>query len=238
MVSGADDPKAQRVIQDTCDRIGSRLIEVGHDFGHQYEPPRAIDVSESNGRIDFWCRSDDSRQEWNDIPLGLLGHHQAANAAVALATLTEMQRAGWSIDPEATRRALAKITWPARVELIARRPAVIVDAAHNGASIEATLRVLDESFAAKRRFLIFATTLEKDISGMLQRLLGKFDRIVFTRYQDNPRAAPPEELDALAEEISAQGGEFHEQPFDLAQTDRIPALVDGIIHRIGRVDVL
>lgn len=45
-------------------------------------------------------------------------------------------------------------------------------------------------------------------------------------------------LKALAEEISAKGSEFHEQPFDLAQTDRIPALVDGIIHRVGRVDVL
>jgi hypothetical protein len=42
---------------------------------------------------------------------------------------------------------------------------------------------------------------------MLGHLLGRFDHIVFTRYLSNPRAVRPEELQALALELS--GRHYH-----------------------------
>jgi dihydrofolate synthase / folylpolyglutamate synthase len=130
-----------------------------------------------------------------------LGRHQAANAAVALAALEELRQQGWTI-PEATiRRGLAEIVWPARVEVVSRYPTVVLDAAHNVASIAALVEVLHESFSANRRLLIFATTQEKDHRGMLQQLLGRFDHIIFTRYSNNPRSVPPEELLVVAQQI-------------------------------------
>ena len=104
--------------------------------------------------------------------------------------------------------------WPARVELLARRPAVIVDSAHNPASIDALLAVLDESFSVRRRFLVFAATDEKDVRGMLQRLLGRFDEVLFTRYLDNPRAVPPERLRDLGAVRSAQPCPVFARPAD------------------------
>jgi dihydrofolate synthase/folylpolyglutamate synthase len=89
---------------------------------------------------------------------------------------------------------LAEVRWPARVEVVARRPTVIVDAAHNVASIEALLATLEESFAARQRILVFATTQEKEIEGMLAQLLPRFDRVIFTQYRNNPRGVPPAEL--------------------------------------------
>ena len=135
--------------------------------------------------------------------MGLPGRHQAANAAIVLAAVQELRRAGWTIPEAAVRRGLAEVVWPARVEVVSRRPTVVIDAAHNEASIAALVKVLDESFSARRRLLIFATTQEKDLRGMLGQLLGRFDRMVFTRYQDNPRSVPPEQLAALAASISA-----------------------------------
>ena len=75
---------------------------------------------------------------------------------------------------------------------------MVLDAAHNAASIAALVETLDESFSVGRRLLVFATTQEKDIRGMLQRLLGNFDHVIFTRYLNNPRGVPPEELYSLA----------------------------------------
>ncbi len=132
------------------------------------------------------------------LAIALLGRHQAANAAIVLAVMEELRRAGWTIPKAAIRRGLAEVAWPARVEVVARRPCVVLDAAHNAASIGALVEVLDDSFSARRRLLVFATTQGKDVPGMLQRLLGRFDQVILTRYLENPRGIPPEELQALA----------------------------------------
>jgi len=60
--------------------------------------------------------------------LPVLGEHQAANAATALALVA---RSGAAVPPEAVRRAFRKIRLPGRIERVGRRPTVIVDAAHN-----------------------------------------------------------------------------------------------------------
>ena len=144
--------------------------------------------------------------------LRLPGRHQAANAAVALAVLQELSRAGWDVPEAAVRRGLGELAWPARVEVLSRRPTVVLDAAHNVASIEALVETLRESFAAARRILIFASSQDKDHRGMLQRLLGCFDEILWTRYLDNPRAVPPEDLQALAVELGSRRWPIYADP--------------------------
>ncbi len=202
VVSGVADPGPRGVIRQTCRRRGCRLTELGVDFDFQYTPPRGLDGSPGWGSIDFHNPGADDPVDYANVALGLLGSHQGANAAVAMATVAELQRAGWEIPEAAIRAGLAGLVWPARVELIARRPAVVIDAAHNVASVTALIRVLDESFSARRRVLIFATTQEKDIRGMLAELLGQFDHVILTRYLDNPRAVPVEELAAAASALT------------------------------------
>ena len=131
------------------------------------------------------------------------------------------------------RAGLAGLRWPARVELLGRRPAVIIDAAHNVASVEALLATLDESFAAGRRFLLFATTREKDVRGMLQRLLPGFDEVVFTRYLNNPRAVPPEEIAAIALELTGRQYPIYADPLDAWHDVRARAGADDLICVTG-----
>jgi len=133
--------------------------------------------------------------------LGLLGRHQADNAGVALAALAELRQQGWIVPESAVRQGLAEVRSPARVEVIGRHPLVIIDAAHNVASVAALVETLDESFSARPRTLVFATTREKDVEGMLRLLLPRFDRAILTRYLGNPRYVPPEELAAVARSL-------------------------------------
>ena len=135
---------------------------------------------------------------YRDLRLGLAGRHQAANMAVALAALGQLQQVGWNIPEEAIRRGLAALAWPARVEVAARQPAVVLDGAHNAASVAALIETLGASFSPARRLLVFAASQDKDLRGMLRLLLGQFDEVLLTRYLDNPRAMPPEELQAIA----------------------------------------
>lgn len=193
VVSGVTNDEPQAVIRSVAAERGSALVELDRDFFVEYRPPRDLDDEPRLGAIDF-RRCGEAAWDIRDAELGLVGRHQAANAAVALATIGELRKLGWNVPDEAVRGALATARCPARVEVVARCPTVVVDAAHNVAAVDALLAALDESFAARRRVLIFATTKGKEYGEMLARLVPRFDDVIVTRYRNNPRGVPTEEL--------------------------------------------
>ncbi len=205
IVSGvmADGPR--EVIRRVARERGAPLVELGIDFDFQYYPPDSLNRESQRPRIDYFAREQETAARQNSIELGMLGRHQGANAAVALAIIDQLRACGWNLPEAAARQGLATLQLPARVELLSQRPTVIVDGAHNVASVEALMSTLKESFdVAGRRTLIFATTRDKDVRGMLERLVPHFDRIVLTRYQSNPRGVPTEELAQLAQGLGAR----------------------------------
>ncbi|HUY31802.1 MAG TPA: Mur ligase family protein [Pirellulales bacterium] len=223
VVSGVVEEEPRVEIERACHHADSRLLQLGRDFDFSYTPPRALEAAPANGRIDFLSRLDGREQARMGLSIGLLGRHQAANAAVALATLDELARQGWVLPDDAVRRGLAEVRWPARIEVVGRRPTVVLDTAHNVASIEALLATLDESFGAPReRLLVFATTRDKELRGMLQLLLPRFDRVIFTRYQNNPRGVPTEELAEIA--LDLFGREYPTGPDPASAWDAVRAV--------------
>ena len=196
-----DEPRA--VVRRVAGQHGCRLVELGRDFDFRYRPPRGLDIAVDYGHMDFLYRDEAVAGEFSDLELSLPGAHQAANAAVSVAVVGELRRLGWKIPEAAVRRGLRQVRWPARVEVLSRAPTVVLDSAHNVASIQALVGVLRESFSPAPRLLVFATTRDKDVPGMLQVLLGAFDDVIFTRYGQNPRAVDPRQLAAIAAETAA-----------------------------------
>ncbi len=146
--------------------------------------------------------------------LGLLGAHQAANAAVALATIERLRATGMPISDAVISRGLAPVYWPARVELVSRNPVVILDTAHNVPSIDALVHTLGESFPMSgRKAVVFAVSSDKQYTEMLRILSGYFDHFHLTKY-GNPRGVSPEKLAAVLPEVSPG------KPFTLHATSR------------------
>lgn len=225
VVSGVTEPEPRDVIRAVCRSENAPLVELGRDFDYQYFPGQEADGC----RMNFKGRS--SRHE--GIRLGLIGRHQAANAAVALAAIEQLRLVGWAIPDDAVRTGLADTRCPGRVEVLLRRPLVVVDTAHNRASAEALMHTLDESFAARRGLLIFATTQEKDIDGMFAALRGRFDRVLFTRYLNNPRGVCPRELHERWTASGGRAAEVFEQPHEAWQTALAWAAADDMICLTG-----
>lgn len=94
---------------------------------------------------------------------------------------------------------LRNVRWPARIELVSRDPAVVLDTAHNVPSAEALVGTLPPVPGSKR--VVFAVSSDKDYREMLRVLAGYFDHFHFTRYA-NPRSVPPEKLAAVLAEVS------------------------------------
>jgi len=204
VVSGVVEDEPRDVIRRTCRDHGCPLVELGTDFDFDYRLPCHLEAAPALGGLDFRYRVSGREQGYRDLALGLLGRHQAANAAVALATLEELKRQGRQIPEEAVRAGLAGVACPGRVEVVSHRPTIILDVAHNTASVDALLEVLEGCLSARRCLLVFAATHDKDLRRMLERLLGRFDEVIFTRYLNNPRAVPPEELAAMAAQLGAR----------------------------------
>ena len=88
---------------------------------------------------------------------------------------------------------------PARIETISIRPRVVIDAAHNVASMQSLMETLSGPLAlaarlGQPRVLLFAASGDKQIEEMLAEASGHFDQIVVTQYVTNPRAARVERL--------------------------------------------
>jgi dihydrofolate synthase/folylpolyglutamate synthase len=137
------------------------------------------------------------RRTWPVMDLGLLGEHQAANAAVAVACVEQLRAAGWQLPDAAVAAGLANVRWPARLEVVNHCPLVVLDCAHNVASAEALAQTLEVSFPPVRRLLVFASSNDKDVAGIFRVLAPYFQHFFLTRYGNNPRSIPPEDLAGL-----------------------------------------
>ncbi|MBS0208286.1 MAG: bifunctional folylpolyglutamate synthase/dihydrofolate synthase [Planctomycetes bacterium] len=211
VVSGVG-PRALAAVEAATRRCGSRWVQAGREFRVTYHPPRDASKSHGMGTIDVDYLAPGREHRWAAVELHLLGRHQAENAALALAVVQELRRQDWQISDTALRHGLATVNWPARVEVLRRHPAVVIDAAHNVAAVEALVATLEESLPARRRVLLLAATKDKDVVGMLQVLLPRFDRVIVTRYQTNPRGVPVEELATLAQQLSDKPIETADDP--------------------------
>lgn len=197
LVCAVTESEPRQVIQQVAVDAGATLFQVGSDYGYQATTER---------RMDYWDRCHGIPFQLDGLELAMAGRHQVSNAACATALLRQLGATEWSVPETAIRAGLRQARCPARVEVIQREPLVIMDAAHNAASVTALLQSLDELDAQSQRLLIFGTTRDKDVSGMLALLLPKFQHVLFTRYINNPRAIAPEELAAMAQQ--AISGKF------------------------------
>ena len=196
VISGVESAEAREVIVEVARQHGCRLMELGHDFHMTYHA--SGEEGALQPRIDYHTAEG---QQLQQVALRMLGHHQGINAAIALATLEELERQGWNLSEQARRQGLARVCLPGRLELLPGSPKVILDTAHNEASAQALATALDDYFP-RPRTLVVACSKDKDVVAIARQLVGSFDRIIATRYLENPRAMDECQLADIFRELT------------------------------------
>jgi dihydrofolate synthase/folylpolyglutamate synthase len=229
VVSGDKGADARAVIRGLARQRHCRLHEIGTDFSYTYDPPAPPLTRPTPGRVSVrtWLT------DWGTFDLPLLGAHQAYNAAVAMATLDVLAEAGIVVGREAVARGFAGLRWPARVEVMGEHPWVVVDGAHNVASAEALAEALRTCFPPTPRTLVFGTTREKDLKGQLRALLPGTLTVIATRYVENPRAVPPEEVAAAVKALGGPTALITHHPAEALALARRLTPRDGLICATG-----
>lgn len=128
----AQKASVMELARETCQSLGVPLRIA--DFS------RLTSVSDTlDGQV-FRYRS------WEELNLPLLGAHQLRNAAVVLETVEALRGRGYEIPQAAVREGLAKTRWPARFEIVSRKPYFVVDGGHNPQCAESVARGLQHYF--------------------------------------------------------------------------------------------
>jgi dihydrofolate synthase/folylpolyglutamate synthase len=131
-----------------------------------------------------------------DLELNLIGDHQRDNATTAVASLYSVRKS-FPLEQTAIKHALRSVQWPGRLQVLSRRPWLVLDGAHNAASAEVVRRALDTSFSFERLILVVGLTEGKDALGVLSALAPRADTVLLTR-SHHERSASPAELEPLA----------------------------------------
>jgi len=184
-----------------------------------------------------------------DVHVGLLGSHQAGNAAIALALLDALRadatrrNAPLERIGEATVRAgLRDARWPGRLELLRGTPFgdVLLDGAHNPAGARALVRALEE--LGMRRFpLVFGAMRGKQVPAMLRSVAALEPIPVFTAVGDPGARAPRELLDAwraaggTGGRAVADARQALEQAAGRRGSPDQPVVVAGSLYLVGAV---
>lgn len=168
----------------------------GVDFSYRFEFSRA------SGRHARICMTTpNSRFEHLQVPL--FGEHQATNCCLALNILDRLKDCGFAIDDHAAMSGLSEVRLLGRMEMISEVPRILVDGAHNAASINALMRAIGQHIQYDSMIVIFGCQKDKDIAGMLNRIQVGADKVIFTSSR-TARSADATELAAHYNEHSGK----------------------------------
>ncbi|MEO7117551.1 MAG: Mur ligase family protein [Candidatus Limnocylindrales bacterium] len=187
------------------------------------------------------------------LRVGLLGRHQAANAAVAVAVVEAMDAAGiTTVSEAAIRDGLAAVRWPGRLELISGggRPDVLLDGAHNAegaAALAVALHDLRAILGPGRPTVVMAVLADKDSSAMVATLAAsralRHARIVVTAVPHSPRTLDAASL-AWTWSLALPGVDVVVEPdadvaltraLAAARADGGPVIACGSLYLVGHL---
>lgn len=201
--------EALEVIRHTCRARRARLIQVGEDIQWTPKPcPGPRPVQGEGTCLDVRT----TRRGYVGLWLPLLGDHQRINATTAVGIAEELRRSSVRIPEEAIRKGLARTKVLGRISVIQRRPTVVLDVAHNPASIRTLREVLQNRFRFKRLFLVFTLHKDKDVEGIVREMTPWMESKLkqgglFLPVIDTPRIMPTTRIRETFAALGVEGTE-------------------------------
>ena len=185
LVVGELPAPARRVVAERARELAAPAAWLGEDFACEL-------LAQDEGGLALALRDGPLACE---ARLPVLGAHQAANAALALACV---RRAGFSdaLLADAAPRGFAAARLPGRAELLARAPWILVDAAHTARSARALAQVI-AGLPRRRTQLVLSISADKDLAAILDALLPLANAVTVTRAEPRRSLDPARIAEAI-----------------------------------------
>ena len=204
------EPAAMEVIRRRCEEEGNQLII-----------PRPAKVLEES----FFG----TRMVYNGLEMRvpLIGAHQVLNATVALEVLKVLGQRGFPVRDEDIVQGIARVSFPARLEVIRRDPLVLLDGAHNRDGAKVLGGAL-EMLGGRKIHAVMGMLAAKDVAGALEEILPRCASLTAVGIPGFENAAQPARLAELARLLCGE----------VSVCEDPKAGVAGAFARCGKDDVL
>jgi dihydrofolate synthase/folylpolyglutamate synthase len=195
VVTVQQEPEAMDVLKSHAAAVKAPLSVTGNDIDFSYR----FENSRENGPHMRVCLTTPT-SNFEHLRVPLHGRHQAINCGLALAMLDKLKSSGYEIDNEKAIEGLGKVWLAGRMEMICDDPRIMIDGAHNAASIQALIHATGQNISYDSMVIIFGCNNDKDVVGMLDKLQYGADKVIFTR-SNSAKAMSPEDLADMYTEI-------------------------------------
>jgi dihydrofolate synthase/folylpolyglutamate synthase len=175
-------PGPLAVIERRCKEMEASMLLEGRDFALTFRAQAVGGQAVSIRGV---------HNTYEDLFLSLYGEQAARNASASIVACEALLDR--SLGEEAVRKSLRKATSPGRIEIVGRRPLVVLDGAHNPDAAEALAEALGEAFRWDRLHLVMAMFGDKDVETVAGRIGPLADRGYVT-VNTSPRSAPTERV--------------------------------------------
>jgi dihydrofolate synthase/folylpolyglutamate synthase len=160
-----------------------------------------------------------------DVFFPLHGRHQAHNAAAAIASCEALLDGPLGHAPLV--EALSEATSPGRVEVVARRPLIVLDGAHNPDGAAALAAAMGEEFVWQRLHLVLGVLETKDVDGVVAALAPRADA-AYACPNGHPKSLPAERVGVACEKNGLPVRTF----------DSVGSALDAAEDAVGEDDVI
>ncbi len=192
-------PGVIEAMREVAEEAGAKLEVLGKDIDFSYRFESSADLGPHH-RV---CVTS-PRSGFEHFASPLPGEHQAYNCGLALAALDTLRARGIETPEADVAHGLSCTHIPGRMELVYEQPKILLDGAHNAASMAALIKTVGAHIPYDSMVLIFGCAVDKDIRGMLEKVDLGADKVIFTRSSTNPRAADPKDLQRMFAEVSGK----------------------------------
>jgi len=215
LVTGADG-MALEIIKGVCKDKNSELILFDRDIRY-----KKLNSCPEGQEFDL-----EGILDYKKLHITLLGEHQLFNASLAVGAIQTLKRRGISVRENSVRKGLKKARWPGRLEILRRKPFIVIDGAHNPAGIRALRKAVSDLFAYRKMILVIGVSKRKAVSEMVEDISPLADIVIVTRFEGNS-----EEPELIAREFKRNGKE-------VILKNRIPSAINYALSLAGEGDLV
>lgn len=184
VITCRQEPEVMKVFEEVCKEHNSRLVisEIDKVKKIRFSPAGttfSLDFSGLEQESNCICEE--------KYTIKLLGEYQPDNAVLAIQAARMINESGYPISEDAIKEGLKLTKWSGRFEVIAEKPYIIIDGAHNEDAAIRLSKSIQLYFTNRRIIYMIGVLADKDYRSIL-KYTAPLAEVIITLTPNNSRA--------------------------------------------------